>query len=142
MKKMILAMLLLLAPSMSRADGIWDMIKASLIDHVSAVSQVGDGHTKAAAVDSIIRIGKWNGQSILNLQAGFNKDLGEEDTTHLIYGGQIRLDPFITPKLNLPEHWVFLKNIEYGPAMHYDQRNSVWYGYFQAGWVFGQNPGQ
>lgn len=128
------------ADGASGMGGFSDLIKSTLIDHVSVVSQLGNGHTRTAAVDSIILIGKYKERSILQIQGGFNRDIQVDDTTHTIWGAQLRLDPFLNDKLNLPESWTFLKSLEWGPALHYDTRKSGWYGYVQLGLAFGLQP--
>lgn len=125
---------------LAQAEPLGDMITTTLLSRVSAVSQFRSGETRAAAVDSIILIGKYEGKSILHLQAGFSKDPTTDENASFIYGAQLRLDPFVNAKLNLPDAWQFLKSLEHGPALHWDQKEKIWIGSYQVGLAFGLNP--
>lgn len=142
MRKMIViaAGLLFAACQMGMCQGIGEQITTTLLSRVSAVSQFRNGETRAAAVDSVVLIGKYQGRSILHLQAGWTKDTTTGENASFIYGAQFRLDPFVNEKLNLPEAWQFLRSLEHGPAIHYNRDLKGWYGSYQVGLAFGLNP--
>lgn len=121
-------------------EPLGDLVKTTLLDRVSAVSQFQNGQTLAAAVDSIVLIGSYHGRSLLQIQGGFNKDTTSDENGSFIYGAQFRLDPFVTERLNLPTAWEFLRSLEFGPALHYNDDKNGWYGSFQVGLGFGLKP--
>jgi hypothetical protein len=140
MKKIAFGLFLMFSVGIAKAEPLGDIIKTTLLGRVSAVSQFRNGGTKAAAVDSIILIGSYKGRSLIHIQGGFNKDTTTGENATFIYGVQVRFDPFINEKLNLPASWEFLRSLEHGPAIHYDTDKKGWYGSYQVGLGFGLNP--
>lgn len=132
MNKLIVAALIFVASNV-QAAGIADQFSATLLDHVSITGLVQDGHTDVALLDSIIQIGKHNGEHVLGLQAGFagagsTTESQEATGAKYLVGATLRLSPFIKSGVNMPAHWEFLKALEFGPAYHYDlrEKESKW----------------
>lgn len=149
MRKLMLMITVLLLGQSVRSEGLGDLIKTSLIDNVGLVAQYGfededkDG-PKMALVDSIIQIGSYKGDSLLDLQLGFFGDTkpepGDTEAISYIGGAYLRLDPFVRNLVTLPEHWEFLKAIQFGPVAFYDFREKEWYGSLQVGLFFDPKP--
>lgn len=142
MEKILLSLLLLLTlPLKVKAQ---DLITASLIDHVSVVTQFQSGKVKLALTDSIIQIGSYKGKSIFDLQAGFSGDTKPESdeaaAANFIAGGFLKMNTLLADSVHFPDQWKFLNSIEHGPALFYDAREKVWRGSYQVGLAFGLNP--
>jgi hypothetical protein len=141
MNKLLLGSLVLLFAHTAKAEGLGDQIQTALLGRVSLVEQFGNhGSKRTAAVDNIISVGKFQGRTIIQGQGGLGKENSEGGPVDWIYGAQVRLDPFITPRLNISDAYTFLKALEYGPAIHHHSINHEWIGYFQVGYGFGPNP--
>lgn len=134
-------LLLFVVPSKSS-----DLIQGTLLDHVMPVTQFQSGQTKVALVDSIIRIGRIDGNSLVDIQAGFNgntKPQPDEPTgVNLVAGGFLKISTLISTKVNYPLHWEFLRSIQHGPAVMYDFRQKEWRGSYQVGLAFNLDPVQ
>lgn len=144
MKKLLIAGSLLLLASLAKAD-LGDQITMTLIDHVQTVAQFDEqGTTRLALLDAIIQIGNYKGYKMLDLQVGFSGDTkpepGDPDGINYLAGAMFRLDPFFKTHVTLPEHWEFLKAIEFGPGWHYDFRQKEEFWNFQVGLAFDLNP--
>lgn len=148
MRKIIGCLVFVFMAVTARAD-IGTDIKKSLLDHVDTVSLFGIGRqskgpTKLAMVDSVIRIGNYAGDSILDLQAGFFGDTkpvqGETQAVNWIYGAQLRIDPFLKNKLPVPPEWEFLKALEQGPSVFYNSTGKEWFYGYEMGLSFGLSP--
>lgn len=142
MKKLMLAVCIMFAmPCLIKAQ---DIITSTLLDHVTVVTQLQNGKTKYALMDSVVQIGQVNGKSILDLQAGINGDTkpaaDEVNGANFLAGVWLKVNPFLATKINLPEHWQFLKSLEHGPTLSYDFRDMIWTGSYQVGLAFGLNP--
>ena len=146
MKKMIgIAFGIMLSTTAVANAELPDIIKSTLIDHVSVVTQFDSrGATRLAFMDSVIRIGSYEHDSILELQAGFtgeyDPDAGDIGSANFVAGGLFRVDPFIKQGVNFDEHWLFLKSIQHGPTCHYDFREKEFYFSYQAGLAFSLDP--
>lgn len=142
MRKMLfLFAMLLTGPVFGQTE---DIITTTLLDHVMAVTQFKSGETKLALTDSVVQVGKINGQSIFDLQAGFNGESkpqsGEVTGMNLILGGFFKVSCFTKDKVKFPPHWKFLNSIEHGIAYFYDTREKKDFVCYQVGLAFGLNP--
>lgn len=139
-KHILIATLISLFPHISHAD----MVVATLIDHVSPVTQIKNGETKLALVDSVIQIGSYNGKSIFDLQAGFSGETapqsGEVAGANLVVGGFFKVSSLMNGHVHFPEHWAFLKAVEHGVAYTYDFREKRDYVSYQIGLAFALQP--
>lgn len=121
-----------------------DIFTATLIDHVMTVTQIKNGETDLALVDSIIQIGKINGGSILDLQAGFGTtvtpDAGDPTGANLLVGGFFKVSSFMKGYVKYPDQWKFLNSIEHGPVYFWDFREKRDFVGYQIGLAFGLNP--
>lgn len=130
--------------SSGHADEIGDLIKTTLIDHVTTVTQFKSGETKVALKDSVVLIGSYDGRSILDLQVGISAETApsadEVTGGNLIFGGFLKLSSLVKNKIKLADHWKFLNSIEYGVAWDYDTREKADYASFQVGLAFGLAP--
>lgn len=149
MKKLIAVAGLVCMPLWAQAQGLGDYIKATLTDHVVATTLYGfsgndQGPVKLALVDSVFRIGRLDGASIVDLQAGFfgnsNEVEGENQVGNWIAGGQLRVDPFIKKYVPLPAHYEFLKAIVHGPVAYWDFTNKEEFFGYGVGLSFDLNP--
>lgn len=143
MKKALVVVVALLFASVAKAE---NLIVSTLLDHVGLITQFKSGETKLALVDSVVRIGNTKGKSILDLQLGFNgetkPEAGEVSGANLLAGGFLKISSLIGSKVNFPEHWSFLRSLEYGPAVSYDFREEKTFFSFQAGLAFSLSPKQ
>lgn len=141
MKKFILFILCMTAVVFLKAE---NMIVSTLIDHVGPVTQFQSGETKLALMDSVVQIGKIKGKSILDLQLGFNgetkPEAGEVTSANFLTGGFLKISSLVGENVNYPAHWTFLSSLEHGPFLHYDLREKVWRGGYQAGLFFSLDP--
>lgn len=139
LKHLVYGAALLFCAAMARAE----MITATLIEHVSPVTQIKNGETKLALVDSVVQIGSYKGKSIFDLQAGFSGETapqaGEAAGANLIVGGFLKVSSLI-PQTKFPEHWAFLKAVEHGVAYTYDFREKRDYVSYQIGLAFALQP--
>lgn len=121
-----------------------DLVSLTLLDHVMAVTQFRSGETNIALVDSIVRIGSTNGESVFDLQAGFNSnvkpDSGEVAGANLIVGGFFKVSSLVKDKIKFPDHWKFLNSIEHGPVYFYDLRDKDDFIGYQVGLAFSLQP--
>lgn len=121
-----------------------DRVVLTLLDHVMAVSQIGEEKARMAFVDSVVLIGNYHDESILDLQGGFIGTVKPESAsdTGIDWIGQafFKLHPFVRRKVKLAEHWVFLKSVEYGVVGGYNFTEKDWYTRFQIGLAFGITP--
>ena len=141
MKKMLFAIVVLMASSQAKAQ---DIVTASLIDNVTTVTQFESGKTKLALMSSVIQIGKFSGKSIFDLQAGFNTDVNagsnEARSAAIIFGGWFKVSSIMNAYVKYPDEWKFLKSLEHGVAVNYNARTSEWRASYQAGLAFSLNP--
>lgn len=141
MKKLLIAVALLFLAVKSQAA---DQIVTTLLDHVTVCTQFSSGETKLALLDSVIQVGKINGRSILDLQAGFSGDTApdpeEPSGANFLVGAFFKVSSLIGDRLNLPEHWRFLNSIEHGPSFSYDLREKDTYISYQVGLAFTLYP--
>lgn len=144
MKKIIFGLFLLASPL--SAQGLGDLIKATLLDHIGPVVHYDDkGNTRYALIDSVILIGRYKENPIFQGQvglAGLTKPENQGDGLNLIAGGLVRVDPFFGEYVNIPDHWEFLKAVEWGPVGFYDFTEREWYSGIQVGLSFDLNPVQ
>ena len=122
-----------------------NLVELTLLDHVSVMTQFRSGETRLALLDSVILLGKHEGKSIVDIQFGFNgatkPEPGEVQAADLLAGGFLKWGVFTNKFLNVPEHWEFLKSLEYGSSLHYNFRDRIWQGnYIQVGLTFDLNP--
>lgn len=143
MKKLVMFLGLFLVSQSVKAEGL---VEATLLDHVSTVTQFKSGETKLALVDSVVLIGQSNGNSILDLQLGFNAETkpasGEVSGANFIAGGFLKVSSFLKDKINFPPHWEFLRSLEHGATYSYDFREKEWFGSYQVGLAFKVSPKQ
>ena len=150
MKKfIIIAVMSLVMPVASNAV-IWqDYLKSTLLDHVDTLAMYGfrhenQGQAKLTFVDSIVQLGKYNGSSLLDFQAGFfgnpNDQSGENQAVNWIFGGQLRVDSILRPHIPLPPHWEFARAIEHGPVLYWDTTNDKAFFGYGVGMSFDLNP--
>lgn len=141
MKKYILAGAILLS---GVCHAVEMPIVSTLVDHVTTVTQFRSGETHLALMDSVVQIGKVNGGSILDLQAGFSGDVkpdaSEPRGMNFLGGGFLKVSSLLKGKINFPSHWTFLNSIEHGAVVIYDFRDKVWRGGYQVGLAFSLNP--
>lgn len=152
MKKIagVLALFLIMAGcKKAEAFELPDFIETTLIDHVSAVTQAElipeegeDARFKGALTDSIVRIGKHNGHSILDAQIGWTGELEESGFGNFIAGGFFKVSTFTTDYLELPDHWKFLNAIEHGLIYQYDFTDKDDFFGYQVGLPFTLNPSE
>ena len=145
MKKILMMATLVLAlAGNALAFELPDWVRATLIDHVALATQVGDGNTRGAFVDSVLRIGRHEGRSIFDVQLGFtgvfDPDPGQVKFGNFVVGGILKANTFTTDKLNIPDHWVLLNSIEHGPHISYDTREKEEYFGYQIGVPFQPKP--
>lgn len=130
--KKALAGILLLASTAANASPLSDHFSATLLDHVSVTALVQSGETDVALLDSIIQIGKHNGEYLAGIQAGFsgsmNPEPGEVSGAGYLVGITLRLNPLIKDKVDFPPQWEFLRALEFGPSYHRDLRDNkdIW----------------
>lgn len=106
----------------SAKAGLLDPIQATLIDHVEATTQFDDkGNERISLLDSVIRIGSYEGESLFHVQAGFSGDTAPEQgqNANWVAGAMLRLDPFIHG-VEVPSHWEFLKSLQVGIGYYFD----------------------
>lgn len=150
MRKMIVVLMLsLFAAPAVHATGLGDYIQATLLDNIVASGIYGfrdrdQGPAKIALTDSVIKLGKYQGSSIVDLQIGMfgnsNEPVDENQAVNYIFGAQFRLDPYVKSKLPLQPEWEFLKSIQFGPSVFYDATNHKWLPGLQVGLSFDLNP--
>lgn len=142
MKKMFLLIAGLMLSSQLKADE--NLIVTTLLDNVMTVTQFKSGETNYALMDSVVQIGRMNGKSIFDLQAGINGDVkpgpDEVNGANFVFGGFLKVSSLFGNKVNFPDHWRFLNSIEHGPAFIYDQREHNGKFCYQVGLSFGLNP--
>lgn len=142
MKITLIAISLFLSPLTLYADDIIKSFEASLMDHVVTSTMFGftkhdSGPPRLLLVDSVIRIGRYENESLFDIQAGFfgnsNNVEDEADVANWIVGGQLRLDPFTRKYINLSPAYEFLNAVEHGLVGYYDFTNK----HFIAGYSVG-----
>lgn len=132
MRSLFVAVGLLLIAAVCHANPFTEQVRATLLDHVSLTALVQDGETDLALLDSVIQIGKHNGEYLLGLQAGFSgsvsPDPGAPSGAGYLVGATLRLSPLVKGKVALSPQWEFLRALEYGPSYHYDlrEKESMW----------------
>lgn len=146
-KKMLLALALLVGPNWAFADGLGDQITASLINHVSASSQwTTKGENRLALLAGIVEIGKMDGSAIGQLRFGFtgiaNPEGGVDRGAGYVADAYLNISPFIRKYVKLDPNWTFLNSVEAGPNYAYDFREHHSYVAFSVGLAFGLNPRQ
>jgi hypothetical protein len=140
--KNILVAVCLLGLATSVKAGLLEPIQATLIDHVEAVTQFDDhGNERISLLDSVLRIGSYEGETLFHVQAGFSGDTAPEQgqSANWLVGGMLRLDPFFKG-INTPEHWSFLKALEVGAGGYYDFETQDWFPAITVGLGFTLNP--
>ena len=139
MKKLLLA-LMFLVPGFSYAvEGVPDVV-TTLIEHVSPTTQIISGATKIGLMDSVVLIGKVNGASILDLQAGYLQDTVSGTDGSFVLGGFCKISSFLKDKIQFKDEWLFLKAIEHGPFYSYNFKEHHGFGGYQIGLAFSLNP--
>lgn len=145
MKKLVGLVCLCLMPAMLNAQDILKSFEASLLDHVVASTMFGftdnaKGPSKLVLVDSIVRVGHFENDSLLDLQAGFfgnaNDVTGENNVANWIAGAQLRVDPFMRKYLNLNPTYEFLNAVEHGVTAYYDFTNEEFIAGYSVGMSF------
>jgi hypothetical protein len=145
MKKLTLSLGFMLLSGTGYCD-VGDLIKTTLTEHVATVTQFKSRETRLALVDSVILIGRTNGKSILDVQAGFSGTTvdgavsGEPNSADLILGGQFKISSILSNSIKFSPEFVFLNSLEYGPSYFYDTRTHSGYLSFQVGLAFNLNP--
>lgn len=145
MKKLsswLLTLSLVLSPIWASAN--WkDYIKGTLLENVQTRVFFAQEETQIQLVDTVIQIGKYKGSSILDLELGLGNETNpnnREEELNFLYGATLRVDPYLRPVLNLPEHWEFLRSLRHGVAVFYDEESKdVEFGY-TFGLAFDLNP--
>ena len=148
MRKLLVAVVLSVfgvLPSLADTTSLGEQITATLLDHVQTMAQfTTEGDTRLALLDSVVQVGKYNGSYIAGLQLGFSgetaPDAGDPNGVNYLAGVQIRLDPLFRQEVTVPEHWSFLRALEFGPGFHYDFRERHSFLNFQVGLAFTLNP--
>lgn len=148
MKKLIAAMLFLLATQTSQAatemQVLGTLVRGTLLDHVSYTGQLRDGESRGAFVDSIVKIGSYNGRSIFDIQAGFAGEAKPETATETgvkwICGGLFKVSSLIRDTVKFADHWEFLNALEYGVKYDYDFTDKRDYVSIQVGLAFSLEP--
>lgn len=142
MRKMLLAVALLFVAGSMKADE--NLIVSTLLDHVMPVTQFKSGETKIALLDSVVQIGKANGKSVLDLQAGFNAETkpeaGEVTGANFLATAFFKVSSIVGGKIKFPEHWEFMRSLEHGPAFSYDFREKKSFICYQVGLSFSLHP--
>lgn len=138
MRKMILALLLLCSASVAKSAD--NLIRTTLLDHVTTVTQFRSGETRLAMMDSVILIGDIGGKSVLDIQVGFNGATKPEESevtaANILASGWLK----IRQSIRYAPEWEFLNAVEHGPYIAYDFRRDGWYGGYQIGLPFDLNP--
>lgn len=141
MKKVMLTILFMLAVSKVHAD---DIFLKTLTEHVTTVTQFKSGETKLALMDSVLLIGKINGSSVLDIQAGFSgntrPEAGKTTAADVTAGVFFKVSSLIRGRVQFPPEWTFLNSIEHGPFFNYDFREHRSLGGYQVGLAFTLNP--
>lgn len=123
-----------------------DLITTTLLDNVTTVTQFQSGQTNLSLLDSIVLIGNYHGQSILDLQLGFSGNVkpGPDEVTGADYlaGAFFKFNPFLRERIHVPVEWEFLRSLEYGVGYHYSFRTKRDFLSFQVGFAFDLNPKQ
>ena len=144
MKNMLFALMVMMTMGANKPVKAQGLIESTLLDNVMTVTQFQSGRTKVALMDSVILIGKANGKSIFDLQAGINGDTKpdgqDQNGATFLAGGFFKVSSLMADKVSFPDHWKFLNSIEHGPALMYDFREKLWRGSYQVGLSFGLNP--
>ena len=139
--KSLIAILLLVLALTPWAKAEEPMVVGTLLDHVTTVTQFASGKTNLALLDSVVLIGSYKGQSILDLQAGFNGTAAPESAgMNLVAGGFFKVSSLLKDKMHLSPQWKFLNSLEHGVAYQYDFRNKRDYVVYQVGLAFTLNP--
>ena len=143
MRKFILFAVLMCTALASRAG----LIESTLLDHVTLNTMFQDEETKLSLMDAVVRIGNYKGKSIVDLQLGFDSDVapepGEPSGASFLAGGYFKLSSLVNAKLNLPEHWEFLRAVEYGTSYNHNFRDKEWeWTILQLGLAFDPAPKQ
>lgn len=141
-KLLIVPVLIMGLRNQSKANPLSDMIHATLIDHVELAIQFDDkGNQRLSLLDSILRIGNYNGYPLLHGQIGFSGDTvpppGQKP--NWIAGWFLRLDPFFK-SVSVPAHWEFLKRLEFGTGWHYDFETKDKFANITVGLAFDPSP--
>ena len=151
MKKVLMLLAAMTMAGAANAVELGEYIKATLLDNVVTsgiygIRQEDRGPAKLALTDTIIRVGRYQNSSIVDLQAGFfgnaNEVPEENQAVNWIFGAQLRLDPLVKSKVPLDHDWEFLKSVQFGPSVFYDATNSKWLPGFQVGLSFNLEPNQ
>lgn len=141
MKKMIMLVAVLLMGASAKAE---DVIKTTLLDHVTTVTMFKSGESNLALMDSVVLLGSVDGKSIFDLQAGFSGETqpaSDEPTgASLLVGGFFKVSSLLNTKAKFPAHWEFLRSLEHGVSYVYDFREKRDFVAYQVGLAFSLNP--
>lgn len=141
MKKALMLLAVLMLSVSVKAE---DLIKTTLLDHVTTVTMFKSGESNLALMDSVILLGSVDGKSLFDIQAGFSGETrpeeGEPTGASLLAGGFFKVSSLINAKAKFPAHWEFLRSLEHGVSYVYDFRQKRDFVAYQVGLAFGLNP--
>lgn len=119
MKKMLIALALLVGPRIAFAD-VGDQFKAALVNDMAAVY----GHTshnedKVYFLTSLVQVGHFKNDYIVGFDFGA---VGSNNSGHLSYGVHFHAVPFILSYVPMnPDLAAFLSHVEISPRYSYDE---------------------
>lgn len=121
-------------------DPLFNTVQTTLLEHVSPATQVVSGATNVSLMDSVILIGKVNGASIFDIQAGYTQDVTSDKDGAIIGSGFFKVSSFLKDKIKLKDEWLFLNSVEHGPFYAYNFKEHRGFGGYQFALAFSLNP--
>lgn len=117
--------ILLLAALPSFADALRDQIDATLLGHVETTTEFTTrGEARLQLLDTVILIGKFDGQYLAGIDLGFlgdaKPDTSQRTGVNYTAGIKFHLAPIIRKKVTLAPEWDFLRALEINPRWSYD----------------------
>ena len=126
MKKMLLAMIVLIGPNWAMADGsLVDQLYGGFVGRAKfAVESTTKGTIQPEFLVNYVEIGKVEGNHIAAIDAGalgeVLPDSGHVDSVHWTTGAKIHLRPIFKNYVSLPAEWEFLGNLEIDARASYN----------------------
>lgn len=125
MKKILIAVVLLVGPRIAFADTLVDQFYSGFVGNAKfAIESTTKGTSKPEFLDNFLEIGSIKGEHIAALDAGVGGTIlpssSQFKSAEWTVGAKVHLAPLIKNYVILPEQWSFLKTLEVDARYSYD----------------------